>query len=349
MKTTPPAALRAGPLLLGVILLAASCERPVGPAADLAQLPERAFTVGDWSAGGIATAAGLQCLDELAAVGANTVVFVATAHQRTRDASTLDSPRPVTPELDAFLAAAAAAKTRGLSVALKLHVDVDDGSWRGFIRPADAAAWFADYEVFAAECADAAEAAGATTLVVGTELGNTVGHEERWRRIVAAVRVRFPGRILYAASWDEAERVPFWDALDAVGVDAYYPLADRSDPGRLELLANWQPWLVRLERLSRRTGRRIVFTEIGYCSRDGAAKAPMEYGGSAVIDEGEQADLYWAALAAVSGADFVRGIWWWNYPLPGGNPGADEDEATGYSPRGKRAMEVLRESWGAGS
>ena len=127
MHSPSPSPARAGPLILAVILLAGSCETPVGPAPDLRHLPERGFTVGDWTASGIAGADGMDCLDAVAGCGANTVVFIATAYQRTRTSSSLDSPRPVTPALDAFLAAASQAKARGLAVVLKLHVDVEDG------------------------------------------------------------------------------------------------------------------------------------------------------------------------------------------------------------------------------
>ena len=324
-------------------LLVASCESPVGPEPPTsAVLQERGFLLGDWTAREIAGAAGLRCLDELADAGANVAVFLVTAHQATATSSSLGS-RASTPDADAFEAAAAQARARGMAPALKLHVDVDDGTWRGHIRPADVDAWFAEYQALVETWAALAASAGAATLVVGTELAGTIEHEAHWREVVAAARARFDGRIVYAASWDEAERAPFWDAVDAIGVNFYFPVASRLDPGRLEILAGWQPWLDRLESLHRRTGRDVVLTEVGYRSVDGAGMDPALWNTSPPIDVSEQADLYWAALAAVADAPFVRGLWWWNYEV--GAAGGPED--AGYTPRGKPALGVLAQAWSA--
>ncbi|MFN8178097.1 MAG: hypothetical protein U0167_09215 [bacterium] len=303
------------------------------------------MTLGDWTPREIAGASGAQSIDEVAATGANVCVFLVTAYQATSTSSGLDSPRPPTPELDAFEAAAARASARDLDVVLKLHVDVDDGTWRGLIRPANPESWFDAYRAFVEDCASAAASARATTLVVGTELAGTIDHEARWRDVVAAARARFGGEIVYAASWDEAERVPFWDAVDAVGVNFYFPVAQRRDAGRLELLAGWQPWLDRLQSLSRRTSRAVILTEVGYRSVDGAGMDPALWTTTPRVDVAEQADLYWAALTAVEGAPFIRGLWWWTYEV--GAVGGPDD--AGYTPRGKPALTLLANAWGGPS
>ena len=53
---------------------------------------------------------------------------------------------------------------------------------------------------------------GVDQLVVGTELAGTLEHEGEWRTLIATVRAAFEGELVYAASWDEAPMVPFWDA-----------------------------------------------------------------------------------------------------------------------------------------
>ena len=156
-----------------------------------------------------------------------------------------------------------------------------------------------------------------------------------------ATRERFGGLLLYAASWDEAESVRFQDALDGLGINFYFPVASREDPSRAEILAAWQPWLVRIESLARRTGRDIFLTEIGYMSQNGAGMDPAMFQMNGTPDGDEQADLYWGALEAVAGAERVRGIWWWNWELGvSGGP-----SHSGYTPRGKPALQVLTEVW----
>ena len=49
------------------------------------------------------------------------------------------------------------------------------------------------------------------------------------RHLVAEVRAIYGGKLVYAANWDEIDRVRFWDALDYVGVQLYAPLARRAD------------------------------------------------------------------------------------------------------------------------
>jgi hypothetical protein len=157
--------------------------------------------------------------------------------------------------------------------------------------------------------------------------------------LIERVRRVYGGEVVYAASWDGARRVGFWDAVDMVGVDFYGSVTRRRDPGRLEILSGWQPWLERLRLLHELTDRPLLLTEIGYRSVDGAGINPYLYGDDRTIDTGEQADLYWAALEALGSVDFVAGVYWWNW-LADGGAGRDD-----YTPGGKPAEEVLHDAW----
>jgi hypothetical protein len=326
-----------------VMVIAAGCgERlPTSPEPGGPGPAARGITLGDWSRSGYSSPSCRLALDEIAALGANRVVFLANAYQPTATSSSIDRGGSAT-DLEAFRIGTGWAMDRGLVPVLKLHVDILDGTWRAHLRPDDPAAWFASYGDFVTDCAVVAEETGVQSLVVGTELAGLNDFEAEWRSIIAAVRDVFDGEVLYAASWDEVQRVPFWDALDAIGVDFYAPVASRDAPSRFEILAGWQPWLDRLDRLHRAVGRDVVLTEIGYTSRDGAGRAPMRYGPGGVPDPGEQADLYAAAMIAVSGAPWIRGVYWWNWEV--GVAGGPMD--TGYTPRGKPAEQELAAAWG---
>ena len=220
-------------------------------------------------------------------------------------------------------------------------MDVDDGSWRGRIVPADPKAWFDSYQRFLAPWAELAETEGAAQFFVGTELAGTLRSEAFWRATIQKVRASYRGEVLYAASWDEAQLVPFWGALDLVGVDFYFPVASRRDPGRLEILAGWQPWIDRLDLLHHQTGRRILLTEIGYRSVDGACMHPYDSIAGGRLDVREQADLYWAALQAAAGQDWIAGMYWWDWPADGTGGPANSD----YTPNGKPAARELAAAW----
>ena len=331
------------PLLLAALaaLAAAGCTRlPSGPARHVAP-PVRAAILADWSADGYARPVVLEVLDTIAASGANGVTILVTAYQADAHAAALRAFDPRTPAAAAVRAAADAALARGLAVSIKPHVDVDDGTWRAHIDPPDAAAWFASYRAFLLPWARLADSLGAVRFVAGTELAGTIGHEAEWRTTIAALRAAFRGRLVYAASWDEARIVPFWDALDLVGIDFYYPVAVREEAGRYELLAGWAPWLARLERLHERSGKRILLTEIGYRSIAGAGIEPHAFGSAGAIDLAGQADLYWAALQATGDLPWMEGLEWWNFRADGAGGPADGD----FTPYGKPAALELRAAW----
>lgn len=56
--------------------------------------------------------------------------------------------------------------------------------------------------------------------------------------------------------------VAFWDVLDYIGVDAYYPLVVTSADTTL-LKEAWQPFLDDLRNLSESWGKKVVFNEVG--------------------------------------------------------------------------------------
>lgn len=320
--------------------LAVSCDELPTEPAQSQRMPVKGVTLVDWSSDGFARASAREALADIARAGANTVVLIRTAYQASASADVVEV-RPRTPTIASLEAAASEAAALGLRVVIKPHVDLDDGSWRGNIDPQDVAAWFASYAEFVLEAALLAQRVGAAQLVVGTEMAGTIEREDLWRSLIALVREAYSGEVVYAASWDNAARIGFWDALDAVGVDFYGAVARRDQPGRVELLAGWQPWIDRLHRLHRLTGKRILLTEIGYRSVDGAGQAPFAFGTDERIDTGEQADLYWAALEALGGRRWIEGVYWWNW-LASGEGGADNDD---YTPKGKPAQEELERAW----
>lgn len=318
-----------------------SCEELPSGSAHASASSARGFALAAWSRDTYASPESEAAIERLSQLGTTHLMLVTTAYQDTRHSSTVAVDSALTPSTASLAAAAAYATSRGLAVAVKPHIDVRDGSWRGSIDPANAAQWFDSYRAYLLPLADFAESAGAVTFVVGTELGCTVRYDSEWRETIAMVRSHFSGTVTYAASWDESAIVPFWAEVDCAGIDAYFPITSRAQAGRLEILAGWQLWLDRLEQLHKKTGKPILIAEIGYRSIDGAGMAPYEFRSSGNADPGEQADLYWGALEAFGAVDWVEAMYWWNV-----QPGGPLDEGnTEYSPLGKPAEEELRMSW----
>ncbi len=238
------------------------------------------------------------------------------------------------------------AHARGIRVLLAPHVWTH-GGWTGVIAmksEEDWARWFASYRTFILHYADLARACGIEALAVGMELGGTTGREREWREVIAEVRRHYGGRLVYGANWaEDLGHVRFWDALDWIGVQAYYPLSDRREPGVAELTAAWRKPLADLESISRRWGKPVVFTEVGYHSLDTAASRPWVWDLEGSCSPVTQARCYEALFRALEGAPAVRGVfvWKWN-PYYAQSGGPDDTE---YTPQRKPAEEVLRRAF----
>ncbi|HEX6884797.1 MAG TPA: hypothetical protein VF530_15590 [Planctomycetota bacterium] len=242
-------------------------------------------------------------------------------------------------------AAIRSAHAAGLSVMLKPHLWIDQ-SWHGAVRMDSAEAWatfFRVYGEFLGAWARFAAEERVAALCIGTELEQSVRHAAEWRRLILEVRAMFPGCLLYAAHWSGVEDVPFWDALDAIGVNAYYPL-DVSPAAELpELLTAWRPFRDELQTLARKHGRPIVFTEVGYRPLVGSLSQPWRHDGGGEIDPGIQARAYRAVLESFEGKDWFGGMFFWEW-FPAAHMRWDRSRSN-YSPQGKLAEQVLRESW----
>ncbi|MEM1269734.1 MAG: hypothetical protein AAGI08_06770 [Bacteroidota bacterium] len=223
--------------------------------------------------------------------------------------------------------------------------------WRDgieFQSESDWQTWEADYRRFMLHYADLAQEIRADILCVGTELRSTVANRPAyWRGLIAEIRERFDGRLTYAANWYKGyQEVPFWDALDIVGVQAYFPLSNDESPSADTLIAGWQRHKEALETLQREAGKPLMFTELGYRSVPFAASEPWTWPsradrGSVRPDLQLQADLYEAFFQAFWSEPWFAGsiIWKW-YP-----EGAHDDErrAIDFTPQDKPAAEVLRQ------
>jgi Glycoside Hydrolase Family 113 len=247
-------------------------------------------------------------------------------------------------ETDAGIAATASyAKTLGIKTLLAPHLWVRHAAWPGDIAMAsesDWAAWFDAYGRFILHYAALAQANGLEALAVGTELSATTGRESDWRALIAKVREVYHGKLTYAANWNgEPERVRFWDALDFIGVQAYYPLASKAHPSRDEIAAAMKPIAERLAALAARTGKPVVFTEVGYKSAAASLAEPWRWEADGEADLAVQRDAFTAMFSTLWDRPWFGGtfVWKW-HPATDALPRDDR----GFSPQGKPAQDVIK-------
>jgi hypothetical protein len=192
---------------------------------------------------------------------------------------------------------------------------------------ADWRRWFRSYEGYVLPYARDAQAAGADLLCVGREMDSTVvAREADWRALIARIRTEFHGPLTYSANFDTWPGIGFWDALDFIGVSAYFPLSDRPDPAAADLDAGWDRALAPLERASRRFGRPVLLTEAGFPSVATAARAPWQEK-RAPADVWLQARCYEATLRALALRPWIEGAFFWLWERTSPPPFRDPSHA----------------------
>lgn len=254
-------------------------------------------------------------LDELKSLGANSFAIHPYArisddgHVRFR---TSDDYRHITQPLDW-------AQERGLSAMVIPHIAYwgSKFSWRGAIDFERAEEWdnfFHDYEIWIVEMARVAQAHQAAIFCVGLEFTHAQKFTERWLKIIAAVRAVYKGKLIYGANWNEYNSVKFWDALDYIGVLAYFPLTKATNPDAAELAAGWENRCTELDRFSKRNGgKQFIFVEIGYNENARAAAEPWSFhtGGDHAVEIQER--CIDAALALTGKHPFLAGMYLWKW------------------------------------
>jgi hypothetical protein len=257
----------------------------------------------------------------MAATGANAVAVPVTWYQRGIRANTMAPDPQRTPDDAAVAAIVQRAHAAGLRVLLRPIVDSTDGRWRGSFAPRDVRAWFRSYDTMVAHYAGLARSLGVESFAVGDEFKSLSGHEARWRAIVATTRARFGGEVGYSANWDEYRAVRWWDAVDTIGVDAYFPLSAGPLSSTAAIVSRWSrftdaagarhDYLGELQAVAARYRRPIVFTEIGYRSARRTLADPWATGGS--FDAAAQQRALQAAFSAVGDRSWLRGMYIWNW------------------------------------
>jgi len=238
------------------------------------------------------------------------------------------------------------AKQESLEVMLKPQVYVP-GSWIGsvdFETEDEWLAWENSYRSYIMSMVDLAIEENIGMICIGTEIDHSMEKREQfWRELIKEIRKDYAGKLVYSANWDSYKDVAVWDALDYVGISAYFPLSKTSTPNQRELLKKWRPIIRKLELFSDRVNRPILFTEFGYLSVDGCAYKAWELEKEVHqlnLNEQAQANAIDALFMAHWNQEYWAGgfLWKW-FPNMQGHEGYPEKD---YTPQGKKSAEVLK-------
>lgn len=245
------------------------------------------------------------------------------------------------------------AHARGIRVLLIPHLWVwNEQGWRGEIDPGSDEGWRdyqSSYHDFIVAWAHDAASMGVDAFSVGVECKSWSGRFGRvWWELIDDVRAVFPGPLTYSANWDEAENVLFWDRLDFIGVNAFYPLADHGDASFETYAERALATRDRVEENAEVLGMPVLFVEVGYTSRLDAAVEPWLWpdGMTGVAySEDEPARALEATFRAFLPEPWFAGFFVWRYYA--NLDDVSQEARWGFSPHAKRIEPFLAEVFAA--
>ena len=220
-----------------------------------------------------------------------------------------------------------------LAGGVEATVNCANGVWRARIsflttmcpaRPVGR--WFASYTAFQTHYAALAEAEGCGLFLTGCEMTMTEHREAEWRALIAAVRQQYHGPVSYNCDKYGEDHVNWWDAVDCIASSGYYPLKD------------WENQLDRIEAVSKKYKKPVLFSEAGCMNITGSSAVPNNWELKGTRNDLEQADWYSAMFSACAKRPWVMGFGVWDWP-------ADSGTASAYAVSGRPAAKIIHSAY----
>jgi hypothetical protein len=236
------------------------------------------------------------------------------------------------------------AHKRGMFTVLKPQIWIGRDSWPGDVEMTSEEDWqlfFENYHRWMRHYALLAEIHGFDMLCVGVEFAKaTTQREQDWRNLIRKLRGLYSGPMTYAANWgEEFENLQFWDELDYIGLDCYYPLSQKEQPPKEELTQHFNKVLDLIEETCHAYNKPMIFTEIGFRSVENTWKQPHEEALGRPFSEYCQNICYEVVMESLRDKDFCNGLLWWKWSC---NLRNRPRENTGFTPYDKLAQHTVR-------
>ncbi len=169
---------------------------------------------------------------------------------------------------------------KNIQIMLKPQIWIWRGQFTGHIEMANEADWKIledSYSKFLLEYCQLAHEMNVPIVCIGTELEKFIENRPNfWLDLILKIKKIYQGKLTYAANWDEYKRTPFWDDLDFIGIDAYFPVSEVKTPNIIDCLDGWKQYKKEIKSISKKHNKQILFTEFGYRSVDFSGKEPWK-------------------------------------------------------------------------
>lgn len=234
-------------------------------------------------------------------------------------------------------------KSHNLKVCVKPHIWFLNGTFSGDFSCQSEAEWQkfeASYRNYILKFAELADHEKAELFCIGVEFKTFIKQRPLfWKSLISEVRKIYSGKITYAANWDNYDKVPFWNQLDIIGIDAYFSYSDQETPTVSELKKSMEDQSDQLEVFSKQNNKPISFLEYGFRSKNNCCYKPYEHHNSNSANYLCQQNAYKAFFDTFYSKHWFKGgfIWKWFASKHYKEEGED-----GYTIKGKPVMETIK-------
>ncbi|MFT4602313.1 MAG: hypothetical protein ACI857_002499 [Arenicella sp.] len=240
------------------------------------------------------------------------------------------------------------AKSEGLKVMLKPHIWIGHSTYTGIYKCETESDWEMfekSYKGYIMTFVDLAVTEKVEMFSIGTEWGRFVeARPQFWKSLIKDIRAKYKGKLIYAANWDDYQKVPFWNDLDYIGIDSYFPLSLAENPKISELVKSWKTIMPIIEQYSSSKKKKIVFTEFGFKSTSKGTISPWEHKDDGKFSEKIQDIAFKSFFQTIWKKPWFKGgfVWKWyhNHEHAGGRGDTD------FTPQNKLAEETIRKYYG---
>lgn len=237
------------------------------------------------------------------------------------------------------------AQEKGLKVMLKPHIWVSGEGWAGDFyleSEEDWQKWEKAYENYVIPLAVEAEKLNVEMICIATEYRQVIRKRPSYfPKLIKKIRKVYSGKLTYAANWDNFTQVKFWDQLDYIGIDAYFPLSEVKNAGEEVLCTAWEPHKAQIFQQYKKWKKPVLFTEYGYCSVAYGARRPWEEGDLGGISMKAQEEAYKAIFQSFWTENWFAGgfIWKWYFH----NPSAGGENNRDFTPQNKPVTSIIKQ------
>jgi len=326
------------PLLSIFILL-------LNPATVLgSNYPHKGICYASWQKNDYSSSSSDRSLKKATKLGTEYIAIVITQYQDSASSKNIKKTSK-TPSDKSLIHAINKAHDLNFKVMLKPHLDLlepyNDSLCRsdiGFYTEKDWEEWFNAYQSFILHYARIAEDLNVELFCIGTELSFTTEKNDLWvNKIINEIKNIYSGKLVYAANWDNYKNIQFWNELDYVGIDAYFPLYPKRNPSLTQIKRGWEKWKAELRAWHKKINKPILFTEIGYTSSEYSAYEPWKDSIERTANNEMQTKCYKAFFETIWGCSWLAGVYWWHWGLDS----ADQNNSH-FSPQNKPTEKIIK-------